>query len=222
MSFRRRKSTVINRTVYQDNKVNYLMAPHSYTEAPVLSFGRANPPGSIIAYTMETAPIGWLICDGSAVNRVIYAALFSVIGTTFGSGDGQFTFNLPDYRGAFLRGSRTGANGYSGPLTNSYQADEIEQHNHIANVIDPGHIHTQTSANDDYNGSGGNNYPNLKLPSFAQYDLAPGVVPSNSTDTKVWTENINSRTTGISVTISNTGSTETRPYNYGVVWLIKY
>jgi microcystin-dependent protein len=215
MSFRRRKSTVINRTVYQDNKVHYLMAPHSYTEAPVLSFGRANPPGSIIAYTMETAPIGWLICDGSAVNRVIYADLFSVIGTTFGAGDGQFTFNLPDYRGAFLRGSGAHAsNGFSGPNVNTSQTDALRSHTHTATVNDPGHTHTQNSINDDYNGSGGSGYPDLKVPSFAPYD--------SNVPQKTWTENINSNTTGITVSIANTGSTETRPYNYGVVWLIKY
>jgi microcystin-dependent protein len=213
MSFRRIKSTVINRTVYQDNKVNYLMAPHSYTEAPVLSFGRANPPGSIIAYTMPTAPTGWLICDGSAVNRVIYAALFSVIGTTFGAGDEQFTFNLPDYRGAFLRGSGTGANGFSGPSTNTSQTDATRSHTHTATVNDPGHIHTQNSINDDFNGTGGDAFPDFTVPSFAKYDNA---------GSKTWTNNINSRTTGITVSVGNTGSTETRPYNYGVVWLIKH
>lgn len=214
MSFRRRKSAVINRTLYQDNKVNYLMSPHSYTEAPVLSFGRENPPGSIIAYTMQTAPIGWLVCDGSAVNRVIYAALFSVIGTTFGAGDEQFTFNLPDYRGAFLRGSGT-SNGFSGPNVNVSQTDAIRSHTHSATVNDTGHAHTQTSSNDDFNNNSGA-YPSGSgvnpNPSYAQYDSG----------TRTWTNTINSNLTGITVTIGNTGSTETRPYNYGVVWLIKY
>lgn len=214
MSFRRRRSTVMNRTLYQDNLVNYLMAPHSYTEAPVLSFGRGNPTGSIIAYTMPTAPIGWLVCDGAIVSRAVYAALFSVIGETFGAGDGFTTFKLPDYRGAFLRGSGTGANGYSGPSTNSYQDDAIEQHNHTATVTDPGHKHTQKSINDDYNGSGGSGYPDLTIPSFAPYD--------SNVPQKTWTDNINNNTTGITVSIGNTGTTETRPYNYGVVWLIKY
>jgi microcystin-dependent protein len=216
MSFRRRKSTVINRTVYQDNKVNYLMAPHSYTEAPVLSFGPANPPGSIIAYTMQTAPIGWLICDGSAVDRVIYSALFSVIGTTFGAGDEQFTFNLPDYRGAFLRGSGAHAsNGYSGPNVNTSQTDALRSHTHTATVNDPGHTHTQTSSNDDFNNTSGP-YPSAPgdnpKPSYADYDSG----------SRTWNNTINSNTTGITVSIANTGSTETRPYNYGVVWLIKY
>jgi len=48
---------------------------------------------------------GFLRCDGSAVSRAAYATLFARIGTTFGAGDGSTTFNLPDYRGCFLRGA---------------------------------------------------------------------------------------------------------------------
>jgi microcystin-dependent protein len=57
-----------------------------------------------MAYAASTAPTGWLLCDGSAVSRTTYAALFAVISTTWGSGDGSTTFNVPDLRGQFLRG----------------------------------------------------------------------------------------------------------------------
>lgn len=46
----------------------------------------------------------WLLCDGQAVSRTEYADLFALIGTSFGNGDGVNTFNIPDYRGKFLRG----------------------------------------------------------------------------------------------------------------------
>jgi hypothetical protein len=46
----------------------------------------------------------WFLCDGQEVSRVTYSALFEIIGTNFGEGDGVTTFNLPDYRGKFLRG----------------------------------------------------------------------------------------------------------------------
>jgi microcystin-dependent protein len=46
----------------------------------------------------------WFLCDGQAVSRSTYAELFAIIGTKFGIGDGSTTFNLPDYRGKFLRG----------------------------------------------------------------------------------------------------------------------
>lgn len=61
--------------------------------------------GQIIAYAGSDEPNGWLKCDGRAVSRETYAALFSVIGTTFGSGDGSTTFNLPDLRDSFPVGA---------------------------------------------------------------------------------------------------------------------
>lgn len=56
-----------------------------------------NPVGSIIPYGGVTAPSGWLVCQGQEVSRNTYAELFSVIGTTFGSGNGSTTFNVPKY-----------------------------------------------------------------------------------------------------------------------------
>lgn len=56
------------------------------------------PIGFVGAYSGVTAPEGWLICDGAAVSRTAYSALFAAIGTTYGAGDGSTTFNLPDYR----------------------------------------------------------------------------------------------------------------------------
>lgn len=55
--------------------------------------------GEIKMYAGATAPKGWLICDGSAVSRTTYSGLFEVIGTTYGSGDGSTTFNLPNFDG---------------------------------------------------------------------------------------------------------------------------
>lgn len=57
----------------------------------------SNPVGALVMWTTNTAPIGWLLCNGTAVSRTTYAALFAVIGTTFGAGDGSTTFNLPNY-----------------------------------------------------------------------------------------------------------------------------
>lgn len=55
--------------------------------------------GQIIMYAKSTPPTGWLNCDGSAVDRTVYAPLFALIGTTYGSGDGVSTFNLPNFNG---------------------------------------------------------------------------------------------------------------------------
>lgn len=66
------------------------------------------PPGSVVAFAGPNPPAGWLLCDGGAVSRTTYASLFAAIGTVHGSGDSVSTFNLPDYRGRFLRGQDRG------------------------------------------------------------------------------------------------------------------
>ena len=63
------------------------------------------PTGSIIPFAGKTAPEGWLFCQGQAVSRTTYAQLFAVIGTTYGSGDGSTTFNVPDLRGRVAVGA---------------------------------------------------------------------------------------------------------------------
>lgn len=55
--------------------------------------------GDIKTIATQTAPTGWLLCDGSAVSRTSYANLFNAIGTNYGNGDGSTTFNVPDFRG---------------------------------------------------------------------------------------------------------------------------
>jgi microcystin-dependent protein len=61
--------------------------------------GSTIPSGSMLPYGGSAAPTGWLLCYGQAVSRSTYAALFTAIGTTFGTGDGSTTFNIPDLRG---------------------------------------------------------------------------------------------------------------------------
>lgn len=66
------------------------------------------PPGVISPYAGSSAPDGFLLCDGSAVSRTTYSGLFAVTGTTFGTGDGSTTFNLPDLRSRVPLGVGTG------------------------------------------------------------------------------------------------------------------
>jgi microcystin-dependent protein len=63
------------------------------------------PAGAVMAFAMNSAPSGWLAADGAAVSRSEYARLFAAVGTTHGVGNGSTTFNLPDLRGIFVRGS---------------------------------------------------------------------------------------------------------------------
>lgn len=56
------------------------------------------PIGTVMMFAGPSCPDGWLFCDGSEVDRVVYAALFTAIGTLYGEGNGSSTFNLPDFR----------------------------------------------------------------------------------------------------------------------------
>ena len=68
-------------------------------------FGLGVPTGAVLPFAGESAPDGYLICDGSSISRTNYADLFSVIGCCYGSGNGSTTFSIPDLRGEFIRGS---------------------------------------------------------------------------------------------------------------------
>jgi microcystin-dependent protein len=89
-------------------------------------------PGTIIFHAKNTPPAGYLKANGAAVSRATYADLFAEIGTTFGSGDGVNTFNLPDLRGVFVRGWDDGRGYDSGRAFGSYQADEFKSHTHLS------------------------------------------------------------------------------------------
>lgn len=75
-----------------------------FPDATTQSTAAALPPGIVVPYGAASAPAGWLICAAQAVSRTTYSALFAVIGTTYGAGDGSTTFNLPDLRGRIVAG----------------------------------------------------------------------------------------------------------------------
>lgn len=159
--------------------------------------------GDIKMNVLATERNGWLLCDGRAVSRTTYASLFSYIGTTFGSGDGVNTFNLPnttgrvlgDSSGTYPTGTSTGS--YSTTLTTSnlpghtHSGTVNADGSHTHSVTDPGHTHTQWTINDDFNNSGG----------------SPPGFTGDSAGTRTWS-NINSSTTGVSVN-SNGSHTHT-------------
>ena len=88
------------------------------------------PAGSVFNFAASTAPTGYLECNGNAVSRTTYAALFAVTSTTFGVGDGSTTFNLPDLRGEFVRGWDNGRGVDASRAFGSAQSDEFESHRH--------------------------------------------------------------------------------------------
>jgi len=94
------------------------------------------PPGAIMDFAMNTAPSGWLKCNGDAISRSTYSALFAAIGTTWGAGNGTTTFNLPDARGEFRRGWDDSRGVDSGRTFGTTQSDEIKTHDHPINNTD--------------------------------------------------------------------------------------
>ena len=98
-------STGVN--VYQAGSINTAaMANDAVTRAKMADVVKPGI-GDIKMSGASSASSGWLRCDGSAVSRTTYATLFAEIGTTFGTGDGSTTFNLPDMRGRFPVGVGT-------------------------------------------------------------------------------------------------------------------
>ena len=161
------------------------------------------PAGSIFTFASTTVPSGYLECNGAAVSRSTYATLFAAISTTFGSGDGSSTFNLPDLRGQFVRGWANNATntGDDGRSFASSQADQNKTHGHTASVTDPGHKHvTKGHGTQD---DGGSN--------------VTGSTSGGSSSTSM-----NDANTGISVSVASDGGAEVRVKNIALMYVIKF
>lgn len=84
----------------------------------------------------SVAPSGYLLCNGAAVSRATYAALFAIIGTSYGVGDGATTFNLPDLRERVPVGYKSGSTEFGtlgqtgGEKTHQLTVPELASHNH--------------------------------------------------------------------------------------------
>jgi microcystin-dependent protein len=104
------------------------------------------PIGSIHWMAGSTVPSGYLKANGANVSRTTYARLFSVIGTTYGIGDGSTTFALPDLRGEFVRSWDDGRGVDSGRAIGTAQAGSIEGHDHPLSTVNAPHTHTASTA----------------------------------------------------------------------------
>jgi hypothetical protein len=198
-----------------------MAATKGYVDTQIAAIPSASdmtPAGTVIWTARSSAPTGYVKANGAAVSRSTYATLFSAIGTTYGSGNGSTTFNLPDLRGEFIRGFDDGRGIDSGRTMGSSQAQGYQSHTHT--VTDPGHGHSASVSDPGHShnvpaNSGNDGNIIINGCGFA-YE---GAAVSTTASTTGISVSANSNTTGIS--IANSGGTETRPRNIALLACIK-
>jgi microcystin-dependent protein len=154
------------------------------------------PIGAGMDYWGTTAPNSSFVFPvGQAVSRIAYSALFSIVGTTYGTGDGSTTFNLPDKRGRVSvaadptatvvssatmnpSGGTLGATG--GEQEHQLAVSEMPSHSHSASVIDPGHSHSETFP-EPGGGSNQNSIAGASSSNFIQTGLSTGTAETGIT-----------------------------------------
>ena len=165
--------------------------------------------GEIKMWSTGTAPTGYLLCNGAAVSRSTYADLFAVVGTTWGSGDGSTTFNLPDFRNRMPVGAGT-----------TYSANS---QGGSADAIVVSHTHTASSSSSSATTGVSAYYP------YGNYSggggaLHPAITPGDGGGAKFSTISDPGHTHTITTTVSSAGSSGTNanlPPYLGVFFIIK-
>lgn len=156
--------------------------------------GSSMPAGSVTAFAGSSAPTGWLLCAGQAVSRTTYAALFAAIGTTYGSGDGSTTFNLPDLRGRVaagldnMNGTDAGRLNWANTLgtaggaqTHTLTTTEMPSHSHTTaspvNLAGSGAFQgtTQVAQGTTNNTGGGGAHNNMQPTMLLNYIISVGI-----------------------------------------------
>jgi len=187
------------------------------------------PAGTVILSARTTAPTGYLAADGAAISRTTYADLFAAIGTTYGAGNGSTTFNIPDLRDEFIRGSSStlavGTTQSSQNKSHSHTATSTTtggNHNHPASVGTGGaHSHTvlRGVSPDPEQGSSANL---LETRNDFDNDTTYGTSSHNGHQHPITVNNSGNLTISTSTTITDDGGTEARPQNMALLACIKY
>lgn len=148
-----------------DNSLSSVRVPHLSTVKLVGdgsgNWYRIDTPtadvGDIKPFSGTAVPPGWLLCDGSAVNRTTYAGLFDVVGTNWGAGNGTSTFNVPDYAGRTLIGAGTGSSltartlgQKGGEEAHTMTSNEMVSHTHGTTISSTGLSGTTGTESDSH------------------------------------------------------------------------
>lgn len=185
--------------------------PLTATTITASTVNAGNFVGAVQFFAMDSPPDGWLKANGAEVSRATYSDLFAAIGTTFGSGDGSTTFDLPDLRGEFLRGWDDGRGVDSGRSFGSAQSDANKQHKHNFNLAD---WKEDSGESDNFN--------------VGESDAPTGgprigftvnkVFSTNESRKALWDGNTNNP----AIRIANDGGPESRPRNVALLACIKF
>ncbi len=172
------------------------------------------PAGAILPYGGSSAPPGWLLCDGAAVSRTDYAALFGAIATTYGVGDGSTTFNLPNLKGRIPVGVDAGQGEFDslgetgGARTHTLSESEMPTHTHTQDS----HNHTQNSHNhsqDSHNHSQDSHSHNIACASNAGIGGGGSYIPHNGGGSSISGINKSTTATNNATTATNNATTAT-------------
>lgn len=117
----------------------------------------------------------WLICDGRTISRTTYSALFSIVGISFGGGDGSTTFNLPDFRGRVF-----GAVGQSSGLSNRILGDKIGSENHTLTINEMPSHHHNLATGTGIGGTNGSNWDANTEKAYIEFAASGRTIISNT------------------------------------------
>ena len=184
--------------------------------------------GKVCAFARNSAPSGYLKCNGAAISRTSYATLFAAIGTTFGAGDGSTTFNIPDLRGEFVRGWDDYRGIDTGRALGSWQDGQNLSHTHTATVSSDAHTHTWsgTTSSDSHSHTyttKGNLVAQLSGGSTMNTWVSTAT-GTTSADTHTHTVSGTTSSDSHTHTVTNaaSGGTEVRVRNRALLYCIKY
>jgi len=164
--------------------------------------------GTVIIWSADTAPQGYLECNGSLLNRVTYSTLFNIIGTTYGAGDGATTFRLPDLRGEFIRGWDNGRG------IDTFRGLGSNQNDAIRNIT--GQIGHPSNTSTPYDGL----FLQSHVPSTGVLKTIPGTYQEQTATGAVLT-NLTGRLNFDASLVVPTAS-ENRPRNVAMMYCIKF
>jgi microcystin-dependent protein len=160
--------------------------------------------GFVVPTAGTSVPSGWLECNGQAVSRAGYPALFAAISINYGAGDGSTTFNVPDLRDRFLSGAGTArsAGSVGGADSVVLATANLPAHNH--GVTDSGHVHGITDNGHIHGPSGSGGSTGFVFAQGGPQNNSIGGATSGNPVGVTFT-GISSATTGITVNSATTG-----------------